>query len=433
MKILRLLAQNVKRLSAVEITPAGNVVLVGGKNSQGKSSVLDSIEMALRGGHSIPPKPIREGADRATSFLDLGDYTVERVFTAAGSRLVVRGKDGKAQTSPQELLNGLIGGVSFDPLEFSRLKPSDQASKLAELLGLNFEPIDAERKRLFDERTMVWRERRDKQGELESTPADPQAPTAEVKISDLTAEHARRVAQNTTNDAERRKIDGQVASIEKLLDADHGEANSLRAQIAALQAILKVVEERIDAHDEECAGLIERRNAMLDEDVAAAQRAIADAESANDRWRKNQKSNELRNRCAMLTVQHDELSEKIKGLDEQKQRMAAAAKFPIAGLGFDDEGVTFNGVPFAQASSAQKLQVSVAIGLAMNPKLKVLLIREGSLLDADHLDLIARMASAADAQVWIEVVRDSADVQVVIEDGHVRVAAGVEELEEPAY
>ena len=49
MKILKLTAENFKKLSAVEITPDGNVVVISGKNGAGKSSVLDAIEAALCG------------------------------------------------------------------------------------------------------------------------------------------------------------------------------------------------------------------------------------------------------------------------------------------------------------------------------------------------------------------------------------------------
>ena len=69
---------------------------------------------------------------------------------------------------------------------------------------------------------------------------------------------------------------------------------------------------------------------------------------------------------------------------------------------------------------AEKLRVSVAMGLAMNPKLNVLLIRDGSLLDADNLEMVARMAEVADAQVWIERVGDGAECQVIIENGKIR-------------
>ena len=39
MKIIQLEARNVKRLKAVEIRPDGNVIVIGGKNGAGKSSV----------------------------------------------------------------------------------------------------------------------------------------------------------------------------------------------------------------------------------------------------------------------------------------------------------------------------------------------------------------------------------------------------------
>ena len=47
MKILRLEASNIKRVRVVEINPDGSVVLVTGRNAQGKSSVLDAIVYAL--------------------------------------------------------------------------------------------------------------------------------------------------------------------------------------------------------------------------------------------------------------------------------------------------------------------------------------------------------------------------------------------------
>jgi hypothetical protein len=76
-------------------------------------------------------------------------------------------------------------------------------------------------------------------------------------------------------------------------------------------------------------------------------------------------------------------------------------------------------VPLVQASAAQKLRVSVALGLAMNPRLKVLLVRDASLLDATSLALVAQMAADADAQVWLERVGDGDPTAVVIADGQV--------------
>jgi len=79
------------------------------------------------------------------------------------------------------------------------------------------------------------------------------------------------------------------------------------------------------------------------------------------------------------------------------------------------------GVPFSQASSAEQLRVSVAMGLAMNPTLRVVLIRDGSLLDSASMQLIAEEAAKNKAQVWVErVSEDGAGCTVVIEDGMVQ-------------
>ena len=84
MKIVRLEAENVKRLVAVEIAPDGSLVVIGGKNGAGKSSTLDSIAMALGGKDLVPEKPLRDGAEKGHVEVDLGDLIVRRTFTAAG-------------------------------------------------------------------------------------------------------------------------------------------------------------------------------------------------------------------------------------------------------------------------------------------------------------------------------------------------------------
>jgi hypothetical protein len=99
---------------------------------------------------------------------------------------------------------------------------------------------------------------------------------------------------------------------------------------------------------------------------------------------------------------------------------------PVTGLGLSEDGVTLNGLPLDQASAAEQLRVSVAIGIAMNPRLRVLLLRDASLLDRDSLALLADMAKAAGAQVWLERVEDDSATAVVIEDGMVKEAAGAQ-------
>lgn len=98
----------------------------------------------------------------------------------------------------------------------------------------------------------------------------------------------------------------------------------------------------------------------------------------------------------------------------------ARAKLPVVGIGFGDGVVTYNGIPFDQSSSAEQLRVSMSIAMAANPKLRVIRIIDGSLLDDDSLSAIAEMAQEGDYQVWIERVDTSGKIGIVIEDGMIK-------------
>lgn len=88
--------------------------------------------------------------------------------------------------------------------------------------------------------------------------------------------------------------------------------------------------------------------------------------------------------------------------------------------------VTLNGLPLDQASAAERLRVSVAIRLAMNPRLRVLLIRDANLMDRESMRLVAEMARAAGAQLRLERVEVDDQATVLIEDGCSANAAGVD-------
>ena len=62
-KINKLEIENVKRIKAVKVEPtASGLTVIGGKNNQGKTSVLDSIAWALGGEKYRPSKAQREGS-----------------------------------------------------------------------------------------------------------------------------------------------------------------------------------------------------------------------------------------------------------------------------------------------------------------------------------------------------------------------------------
>jgi hypothetical protein len=174
--IIGLKTENTKRIQAVSITPQGNVVVIGGKNGAGKSSVLDSIEWTLAGDPSAK-MPVRRGQERSRTVIEIGEpgkppeLVVKRVFTAAGgTSLVVTNADGAKQMSPQGILDKLQGRLTFDPLAFARQKPQQQAETMRALVGLDFAAHDAARDKLFEDRTAVNRHVKTLEAQLAGMP-----------------------------------------------------------------------------------------------------------------------------------------------------------------------------------------------------------------------------------------------------------------------
>ena len=111
-----------------------------------------------------------------------------------------------------------------------------------------------------------------------------------------------------------------------------------------------------------------------------------------------------------------------KGYDLLKKKSDAlkSAKFPISGLSFNDDGVLYKDIPFSQCSAAERLKVSLSIAMAMNPKVRVIRITDGSLLDDSNLKVISDMAKEKDFQIWLETIHSDDPLRVIIEDGEIK-------------
>jgi hypothetical protein len=390
------------RLEAVEIEPGGNVVVVAGRNGQGKTSVLDAIWLALGGGQAArdtnTTRPIRDGQDSASVTLDLGDLKVTRRWSGEKTTLKVESADGARFNSPQQMLDGLVGRLSFDPLAFAQQDERSQLETLLSLVELPFDPakLDGQRRALYEDRTIVGREVKTLEGHLAGLPDVPDdVPTDEVSAAELMTQAQAGQEQRAVHaELERRRRNAQ------------GRVEELREQFRLAKAELDAAGDAID-------GL----SPLPDVESITAQLA-----SIEDTNRQVRAAAERRQVAATLDVKRGEYeahTQKIEMLDQEKADAVAAAKMPIDGLGFTDDGVTYRGVPFKQASAAEQLRVSLAMAMALNPEIRVVRITDGSLLDSDSLRLIEEMAADQDFQVWLEVVDETGKVGVLIEDGSV--------------
>lgn len=413
MRIVSLEISNVKRLSAVRIVPKSSTVVLAGKNGAGKTSCLDAIEMVLAGGKTIPPEPMRRGARKGYIVADLGELVVERTFSAKGSSLTVRNKDGVAQSSPQEILNGLVGKVCLDPLVFARALPRDQDKILKELVGLDFSKDDAERQVQYDERTRLKRKLRDDEALYNAMPEHPSVGDKEIDVAAVVAERDAMREHNHNLQQATQAVERQEAELQRI-----------DAHIAQLEAQLKAAREK---HATETGALNDLRSKLFalgePKDTAELDTKIQSAAETNAKVRANQARDAAAKKLRDLEVQIDKATAAIDAIDARKAAKLAAVEFPVPGLGFDESGPLLNGVPLEQASQAEKVKLSCAIGLKMNPALKVVIIREGVFLDDDSMAFLEELAEKHDAQVWIELVKTDNPSAIIIEDGAVKEAA----------
>ena len=416
MHIVSLQAENIKRLVAVEIKPDGNVVEITGRNGAGKTSVLDSIWWALGGAAGHQKKPIRDGETKARIRLDLGEYVVKREFREVGedgrytTRIHVENADGARFTSPQTMLDELLGSLTFDPLAFARMKPADQYEALRTLCGLDFADIDAEIERDYARRTAENRIAKDRTAAAEAVAVDDDLPEEPVNLAELTDQLSQGEKLVREREALARDLEDQKRHVVRLREEAAGHA----ARAKQYEQQCAEANQKADSLE---AAMAKQPDLEPAPDLEPLRKAIAGADAIN----RNVEARTQRERLRQQAKAAERESEKLtKLLDEHRaaaRKRIADADMPVDGLGLADGVVTFEGLPFEQASDALQLRVSCAIAMRENAKLKVIRVRDGSLMDEDSLRVLREMAEAADYQVWVERVDTSGKVGFVIEDG----------------
>lgn len=476
MRILRFEASNIKRLKVVEIVPDGSIVQITGPNGSGKSSVLDSIWFALGGAENIPSKPVRDGEQKAMVKLTLGDGAdVELIVTrrlnaaSGGTSLTVETPNGAVFRSPQRMLDELIGSLAFDPLAFSRMDPRAQLDQVRALVKIDtdIDALDRANAADYDRRTEVNRHARQLRNELvgyvivadgipdDLAPVDvaalmdelTQAADLNLKTETRRANRAvyeqRILDQNAAADAELAKVPARIAELEHerdegLVRIDHDITNA-EARLAELRKdrtefLARAADAvgKVQSKAESDATFLRDQSKQLREkidnagplpdlvDVGALRTRIDEANELNARIQAESERRALEARAVAYESEVERLTNAMQARTDERTAAIARADMPVKDLSFGDGMVLYRGLPFDQASSAEQLRVSVAIAMAANPKLRVLRIQDGSLLDSASLKLIADMTEARGYQAWIECVDESGAVGVVMEEGTVK-------------
>lgn len=432
LRIYQFQAENVKRLGVIQITPKGDVIKISGSNGSGKTSLLDCIEYALFGTGNVPSQVIRRGKRSATIQLDLGKVVVTRRFSESGrTTLQIMSKaDRSLFQSPQALLDALAGRISFDPLEFIRMKPKDQFDVLRKLVAVDWDAFDADYKRDYDLRRETKRDYLAIEVRRDSIAVQPDLPLERRDEEALTKEIAEAAQFNEEIERERRRREVRAEELEdnqRRVDDKTERIAELREEIKQLEGELVEDQRVAKACVDEVAKwkpLAEPKNSReLAEQLNAAR--IVNAAIA-----KREQRDALQAEIDVLKERHTALSESLEKIAKAKEEAIAAVHFPVQGLGFGNEEVLWQGLPFNQVSNADQIRASVAIGMAMNPQLRVMRIKDGSLLDSKSMAIVEELAKGEEFQLWMEVVDESGKVGIYLEDGEIKAVNDESEVPE---
>ena len=454
-------SENYKVLKVVEIVPAAgeSTIVLRGPNGSGKSTILDAIESTLNGGQQAEC-PIRNGQHEAINTIKLADpeagdrLTVTRKFWHAldkdgnpviRDKFVVAVNEGFAgpRMTEQAMLDMLAGAEgSFDPSEMLRLKPQELGARVQKLVGLDFSALNKEHDGLFGDRTKLKASIKSKGARLAAMPAASGATRVEVsellkeqaKIGAererITSEHAAGVAK--LRQAERdqeKKADGSsravrdalqskavatarvtaadlaVADLEQKIENARLATTTARALLVSIDAAIgparnSEAEDLMSldlAHDAVAVASGAKLDLPSLENIVAQ---IAGAEAVNAQVASDATRSAIESEVATEAKDLKRTQDRMDAIVADRTEQLAAAKFPVAGMGFNADGVTMNGLPLEQEGGAGKLRAVMAIGIASTKRLKIVRIHELSVFDNASLLVIDEMAKAAGAQIW---------------------------------
>ena len=207
MKIDRLEIENVKRVKAVKIAPTKNgLTVIGGRNNQGKTSVLDAIAWALGGDKFRPSQARREGSAIPPNLhiVMSNGLIVER----KGKNSALKVTDPKGEKGGQQLLNEFVEQLALDLPKFLRASDKEKADILLKIIGVRDQlaALEVKEKEQYNERQAIGRIADQKEKFAKEQAYYPDVPSQPVSASELIRRQQEILAQNGENQRKRQRL-----------------------------------------------------------------------------------------------------------------------------------------------------------------------------------------------------------------------------------
>ena len=422
MKINRLEIENVKRIHAVMIEPTKDgLTIIGGKNRQGKSSVLDAIAWALGGNKYKPSQAVNADSTippRLKVIMDNG-LVVER----KGKNSDLKVTDPEGQKGGQQLLDEFVEELAINLPKFMEASGKDKANTLLQIIGVGpqLAELDQKEKELYQERTYVGRTADQKEKFAKEQPYYPDAPEEPVSASELIKEQQEILARNGRNQEYRRKLEDLI-----------------RQEQALSSAILKM-EEDLRKKKEELYSLTEavkagRKTAaeLNDESTEELERSLESIEAINRKVRANLDKAKAEEDAKIYRDKYQSLTNEIEDVRKQRTALLDNADLPLPGLSVKDGELIYKGQMWDNMSGAEQMIVSTSIVRKLNPKCGFVLLDKLEAMDLDTVREFGQWLEQEGLQAIATRVSTGDECSIVITDGYVEGQDGVFIKEEPA-
>lgn len=395
--------ENVKKVKAVALEPApAGLTVIGGRNGQGKTSVLDAIAWALGGERFRPAAAKREGSvlDPVLRVQLSNGLTVTR--KGPKSALTVTDESGKR--SGQQLLNEFVEALALDLPKFLNATDKERASILLDILGIQdqLDALEREERSRYDTRLQTGRDRDQARHHADSMTWYADAPAEPVSVTDLTAQLREAQKINAENEDKRRRV-----------ETLRSQATDLMNRIEALKVQLEATEAGLDRAVEAAADLKDRNTESI-------LHMIQEADEINEKVRTNAARTAAELRATTLAEQYDALTSEIEDIRAQRTALLEGADMPLAGLSVAEGVLHFNGQPWSCMSSAEQMRAATAIVGRLKPECRFVLVDRLETMDTETLREFGAWAAERGLQVIGTRVSTGSECSVLIEDGTVR-------------
>lgn len=408
--------ENVKRVRAVELQPnEKGLTVLGGRNGQGKTSVLDAIAYALGGERMRPDRVTREGsATPAKMRVELSNGIVcER--KGKNSSLTVT--DTTGMKGGQRLLDEFIGEFALNLPKFLNMSDREKADYLLKTLGIADQLAEADRKvaEANAERTEIGRRAKDARKMAEDSPFHEGVPGETLDVSALLDEQMFAHETNQAIEFKRREVEAKRAESERMA----AEVERLARELADATERMAIASSRSETVTGELEGLEADLANMEPADEQAAAEAVREAEAVNEMVRQNTARVEMLADADRLDGEYRAAGERVAKAKEERLSLLDGADLPLDGLAVEEGVLRFNGSAWGDMSGSEQLRVATAIVRKLKPECGFVLVDKLEQFDPQQLAEFGEWVSGQGLQVIGTRVAVDDTCTVVIEDGRV--------------